>query len=326
MKVNKVLMMGAATLGLATFANAGVFTETFSITGLTNYTNGSTVTTDGVGQNYSVTAGTPTGTAVGNGLLPYFGVNGEVGTLTGVTISVNGAFGQSYVLHNTTGATANGIVLAFYGEDTTVVNSPGAPTIDTGNSGSPQFNPTTPLVNGYSNAPGITNVNLGEFPQGTYPTVTLSLGNNCYFGAGTAAQTGNPANGSGGALNCYTTAVSSTIYATFGTSAYCTAVSGSGGGTCSTPGSDPATPSIAGYTYVRGPQGFDSTITERGSDASQLPQGFQTESSTGYTNNTISVTYTYSTSSGTPEPVSMILFGSGLTAVALIGRKKFKRS
>jgi hypothetical protein len=37
------------------------------------------------------------------------------------------------------------------------------------------------------------------------------------------------------------------------------------------------------------------------------------------------IVYTYSTSSagGTPEPVSMILFGSGLLAVSLIGRKKF---
>jgi len=37
------------------------------------------------------------------------------------------------------------------------------------------------------------------------------------------------------------------------------------------------------------------------------------------------VVYTYTTSSagGTPEPVSMILFGSGLLAVSLIGRKKF---
>jgi len=35
------------------------------------------------------------------------------------------------------------------------------------------------------------------------------------------------------------------------------------------------------------------------------------------------VVYTYTTTSGTPEPVSMILFGSGLLAVSLIGRKKF---
>jgi len=37
------------------------------------------------------------------------------------------------------------------------------------------------------------------------------------------------------------------------------------------------------------------------------------------------IVYTYSTSSagGTPEPVSMVLFGSGLLAVSLIGRKKF---
>jgi hypothetical protein len=39
----------------------------------------------------------------------------------------------------------------------------------------------------------------------------------------------------------------------------------------------------------------------------------------------VEVLYTYTTSSagGTPEPVSMILFGSGLLAVSLVGRKKF---
>ncbi len=35
------------------------------------------------------------------------------------------------------------------------------------------------------------------------------------------------------------------------------------------------------------------------------------------------IVFDYST--GTPEPVSMILFGSGLLAVSLIGRKKFSR-
>jgi hypothetical protein len=35
------------------------------------------------------------------------------------------------------------------------------------------------------------------------------------------------------------------------------------------------------------------------------------------------VVYTYTTTSAAPEPVSMILFGSGLLAVSLVGRKKF---
>jgi hypothetical protein len=42
---------------------------------------------------------------------------------------------------------------------------------------------------------------------------------------------------------------------------------------------------------------------------------------TGYAD----IVYTYTTVSGTPEPVSMLLFGSGLLAVSLIGRKKLSR-
>ncbi len=40
----------------------------------------------------------------------------------------------------------------------------------------------------------------------------------------------------------------------------------------------------------------------------------------------VQVEYTYTTvSTGTPEPVSMLLFGTGLLAVSLAGRKKFSR-
>jgi len=37
------------------------------------------------------------------------------------------------------------------------------------------------------------------------------------------------------------------------------------------------------------------------------------------------ISYTYSSTTGTPEPVSMLLFGSGLLGLSLIGRKKFAR-
>lgn len=40
----------------------------------------------------------------------------------------------------------------------------------------------------------------------------------------------------------------------------------------------------------------------------------------------VTVVYTYTaTTTGTPEPISMLLFGSGLLAVSLLGRKKFAR-
>jgi hypothetical protein len=37
------------------------------------------------------------------------------------------------------------------------------------------------------------------------------------------------------------------------------------------------------------------------------------------------VVYDYNVTSGTPEPVSMLLFGSGLLAVSIVGRRKFAR-
>jgi hypothetical protein len=57
----------------------------------------------------------------------------------------------------------------------------------------------------------------------------------------------------------------------------------------------------------------------------------------GYTNNATGTTladtgyaeivydYNFTVSSGTPEPMSMILFGGGLLAISLVGRKKFAR-
>ena len=43
------------------------------------------------------------------------------------------------------------------------------------------------------------------------------------------------------------------------------------------------------------------------------------------TSGAATVIYNYTTPRGVPEPVSMVLFGSGLLAVSLIGRKKFAR-
>jgi hypothetical protein len=46
----------------------------------------------------------------------------------------------------------------------------------------------------------------------------------------------------------------------------------------------------------------------------------------GASDASIQVTYSYSAvTTGTPEPVSMLLFGSGLLAVSLMGRKKFSK-
>jgi len=43
------------------------------------------------------------------------------------------------------------------------------------------------------------------------------------------------------------------------------------------------------------------------------------------TSGQVIVQYTYSSTTGAPEPVSMLLFGSGLLAVSLVGRKKLIR-
>ena len=64
--------------------------------------------------------------------------------------------------------------------------------------------------------------------------------------------------------------------------------------------------------------GTGTVITESGS-------GNATFVNTTKAGGTLTVTYNYTTPSGVPEPVSMVLFGSGLLAVSLIGRKKFAR-
>jgi hypothetical protein len=54
--------------------------------------------------------------------------------------------------------------------------------------------------------------------------------------------------------------------------------------------------------------------------SSVLNSGSVTTSAAGAT-----ITFTYDTANASPEPVSMLLFGSGLLAVSVIGRKKFAR-
>jgi hypothetical protein len=54
--------------------------------------------------------------------------------------------------------------------------------------------------------------------------------------------------------------------------------------------------------------------------SSVVNSGSVTTSSAGAT-----ITFTYDTANASPEPVSMLLFGSGLLAVSLIGRRKFAR-
>jgi hypothetical protein len=72
---------------------------------------------------------------------------------------------------------------------------------------------------------------------------------------------------------------------------------------------------LAGFYDVASAFG---TITVNFTNSTTTGQAVAT---TGYAQ----ILYSYSVTSGTPEPVSMLLFGSGLLGVALIGRKKFAR-
>jgi hypothetical protein len=84
-----------------------------------------------------------------------------------------------------------------------------------------------------------------------------------------------------------------------------------------------------GATLTTGLAPFIGTGTVTALDASTignysgvLPLNYTT---TGATQADVFAQITYTYSSGTPEPVSMLLFGSGLLGVALVGRKKFAR-
>ena len=82
---------------------------------------------------------------------------------------------------------------------------------------------------------------------------------------------------------------------------------------------------IAAAIDTAGLAGFNGTWTESVGSSLQsvLPAGQAPVTSSAQ----VAVTYTYSTSvtSSSPEPVSMLLFGSGLVAVSLFGRKKLSR-
>jgi len=65
------------------------------------------------------------------------------------------------------------------------------------------------------------------------------------------------------------------------------------------------------------------TLTYTNAANGETLSGVLSSGTVGAVSGAVYIVYNYST--GTPEPVSMILFGSGLLAVSLIGRKKFAR-
>jgi hypothetical protein len=289
MKVSKVLMLGVATLGLATFANAG--TESFT-------------TSQGAIPNSA--SGTFTTTALGysnGGLLPYFNASGECAapcTLISATFTLGGNISQTFDVQNSNASATGSFSLSLNDRFGLTPLVAGAPTIGSNTA-------LIPLVNGYSTQYNV-NAILGEFP---YPdnvgdTVTLGPGG-CAFVVG---NPGNTAPGASGSSACGT-------FVSLGNTAYTNLTATSGTLTSGA--------LLAALTYSSGPTGYASTVVTNGFDNSGFSPEL-TNHTQNYSDGSVTVTYVYSTSTGTPEPVSMILFGSGLTALALIGRKRFSRS
>jgi len=87
--------------------------------------------------------------------------------------------------------------------------------------------------------------------------------------------------------------------------------------------------SITGYSQyyaqlLTDTNGGDAqTLTYTNAANGETLAAVTTSGTVGAASGAVWIVYNYST--GTPEPVSMILFGSGLLAVSFIGRKKFAR-
>jgi len=289
MKISKVLMMGVATLGLATLANAG--TESFSIVGGINSLSGFNMSSTNPGLSFT-----------NGGLLPYFNASNECPgcTLTSATFSLGGIVLQQFDLINTTNA-AGAFNLTLKDTYSLTPQVAGVAALNAGQ---------VILTNGYSTQFTSPNI-IGALPfpdsVGDLATIPTNLTNNCAF------VIGNPGNVSGasGSSACGT-------FASLGNTAYSSLT-----GVNATYSTNPV---LTALTYSSGPTGYASLVSTLGLDSSTFQTG-TVDHTTSYSAGSVTVAYTYSTpSTSSPEPVSMILFGTGLSALALIGRKRFSRS
>lgn len=246
MNVSKALLMGLASLGLATFAQAG--TETFTVIGSNIQTNGFATL-----------------------LIPQFNTMGGTLALQTIDFNLSGAAAIKFTISNSDSASDS----AYYGVVASVefdLENPLGGNLAV-------VIPATDYPNGY------TGSTCAPTSHGTVPDPTC----------GTLA----PGSTTGQVTVNATNAVDTNSLLCTSFPALCSDFTGTGTTT----------------DYV---DAFNKTVVNTSG-------GIVTSTTQANGTPTVQVTYTYGPATTTPEPVSMVLFGTGLTALALIGRKRFSR-